>query len=211
MRYASVAMALMALCLSTNAFAGANPQVTLPLHAKPSTFEQCNGYLPVDCVSTLPTTNVAAAPIAVFLFVFNHHNVAGVQTAFEWPGWNLTFGLWDCQGGQLSAVTPANPGGPVAGSITTAFNCVNSTSLLIVGRLHLVPAGQAGCIKQVQSVFPNGIHVLDCAQGTDLITDSALDRQRLGEICVGTAGNTGCNPVAAVEPSTWGSIKASYN
>jgi hypothetical protein len=63
----------------------------------------------------------------------------------------------------------------------------------------------------VQSVFPNGIHVLDCAQGTDLITDSALDRQRLGEICVGTAGNTGCNPVAAVEPSTWGSIKASYN
>jgi hypothetical protein len=211
MRYASVAMALMALCLSTNAFAGANPQVTLPLHAKPSSFEPCTGYLPVDCVSTLPTTNVAAVPIAVFLFVYNHHNVAGVQTAFEWPGWNFLFGQWTCQGGQLFAVAPANPGGPTAGTITTAFNCVNTTELLIVGNMHFVPAGTPGCISQVQSTFPNGIHVLDCAQGTDLISTSPQDQLRLGKICVGQAGNAACTPVSAVEPSTWGSIKASYN
>ena len=99
MRYASVAMALMALCITTTAFGGANPQVTLPLHAKASSFEACNGYLPVDCTpANPPTVNIpAAAPIAVFLFFNNYNNVAGVQTAFEWPGWSLTFGLWDCQ------------------------------------------------------------------------------------------------------------------
>jgi hypothetical protein len=204
-------MALMALCVSATAFAGLNPQVTLPLHAKLSSFEPCTGYAPVDCATVLPTVDVPAAPIAVFLFVYNHHNVAGVQTAFEWPGWSLTFGLWDCQGGQLFATAPANPGGPTAGTITTAFNCVNTTSLLVVGRIHLVPAGQPGCVNQVQSSFPNGIHVLDCSQGTDLISDSPLDRQRLGKVCVGPGGNTACSPVAAVESSTWGSIKASYN
>lgn len=214
MRYASVAMALMALCLSTNAFAGANPLVTLPLHAKASTFEQCGGYAPVDCSGnigdpTRPTVNIQPVPSAVFLFVNNYANVAGVQTAFDWPGWSLTFGLWDCQGGQLSAVTPANPGGTNTGSITTAFNCVNSGALLIVGRMHFVPAGTPGCISQVQSVFPNGIHVLDCTQGTDLIPDS--QQARLGKICVAQGGVDACRPVSAVESSTWGGIKAQYN
>jgi hypothetical protein len=207
-------MALMALCITTTAFGGANPQVTLPLHAKASTFEPCNGYLPVDCsgdpgAPTRPTVNVAAAPIAVFLFINNYNNVAGVQTAFDWPGWSLTFGLWDCQGGQLSAVTPVNPGGPTAGSITTAFNCVNGPALAVVGRIHLVPAGAPGCVSQVQSTFPGGINVLDCAQGTDMIPDSQA--MRLGKICVGQGGVDACRPLNAVESSTWGSIKAQYN
>jgi hypothetical protein len=202
-------MALMALCITTTAFGGANPQVTLPLHAKASTFEQCNGYLPVDCIGNRPTVDVAAAPIAVFLFIHNYNNVAGVQTAFDWPGWSLTFGLWDCQGGQLSAVTPTNPGGPTAGSITTAFNCVNGPALAVIGRIHMVPAGAPGCISQVQSTFPGGINVLDCAQGTDLIPDSQA--ARLGKICVGQGGVDACEPINAVESSTWGSIKAQYN
>lgn len=210
MRYASVAMALMALCITTTAFGGANPQVTLPLHAKASSFEPCNGYLPVDCAGNRPTVNIPAAqPIAVFLLFNNYNNVAGVQTAFEWPGWSLTFGLWDCQVGQLSAVTPVNPGGPTAGSITTAFNCVNGPALAVVGRIHLVPAGAAGCVSQVQSTFPGGINVLDCTQGTDLIPDSQA--ARLGKICVGQGGVDACAPLNAVESSTWGSIKAQYN
>ena len=209
MRYASVAMALMALCLSTMAFAGANPSITLPLHAKASTFEQCNGYLPMDCSqANPPLVNVSPQPIAVFLFANNYANVAGVQTAFDWPGWQLTFGLWDCQPGQLSAVTPVNPGGATAGSITTAFNCANTGALLVIGRMHMVPT-TGGCISQVQSTFPFGIHVVDCSQGVDQIPDS--QQARLGKICVGSGGVNACAPVSAVEPATWGSIKGQYN
>jgi len=214
MRYASVAMALMALCLSTVAFGGANPQVTLPLHAKASTFEQCGGYLPVDCTGPIggplrPVVNLpAGSSPAVFLFANNYANIAGVQTAFDFGGLTLTFGLWDCQTGQLSAVTPQNPGGATAGSITTAFNCVNSGALLIVGRMHFTPG--SGCISQVQSTFPFGIHVVDCTQGVDQIPDS--QQVRLGKICVATQGGVdACDPVSAVEPTTWGSIKGQYN
>jgi hypothetical protein len=210
MRYASVAMALMALCLTTTAFAGQNPNVTLPLHAKPSTFEPCNGYLPVDCLGNRPTVNIPApaVPIAVFLLVNNYNAIAGVQTAFDWPGWALAFGLWDCQGGQLSAVTPTNPGGATAGSITTAFNCLNGPALAVIGRMMFQPAG-GGCISQVQSTFPNGCHVLGCDQSVDLIPNSQA--ARLGKICVGQGGVDACPPLVAVEPSTWGSIKAQYN
>jgi len=208
MRYASVAMALMALCLSTTAFAGANPLATLPLHGKVSTFEQCGGYLPVDCAGNRPTVNLPnGATPTVFLFVNNYNNIAGVQTAFNFGGMNLTFGLWDCQGGQLSAVTPANPGGPTAGSITTAFNCVNTGALLIVGRMHFTPG--TGCISQVQSSFPNGIHVLDCTQGVDQIPDT--QQLRLGKICIVEGGVDACDPLIAVEPTTWGAIKGQYN
>jgi len=211
MRYASVAMALMALCLSTTAFGGANPLATLVLHAKPSSFEQCGGYSPVDCVGVpgtpgRPTVNVAPQPIAVFLLVNNHTAIAGVQTAFDWPGWNLTFGLWDCQGGQVNATTPSGAGGATNGTIATAFNCVNSPALTVIGRLHFVP-GAGGCISQVQSTFPGGIVVLDCNNQTDQISHE----QRLGKICVNAGGFDSCDPLVAVEPATWGSIKGQYN
>jgi hypothetical protein len=202
-------MALMALCLTTTAFAGQNPNVTLPLHAKASTFETCDGYLPVDCLGVRPTVNIPAPqPIAVFLFIHNYSSVAGVQTAFDWPGWNLTFGLWDCQGGQVVAVQPTNPGGPTAGSIATAFNCVNGPALAVIGRIHLVPT-TGGCISQVQSTFPGGINVLGCDQTIDQIPDSQA--ARLGKICVVEGGVDACPPLTAVEPATWGSIKGQYN
>src|SRR3990172_11743375 len=149
MRYASVAMALMALCLCRTAFGGPNAQFTLPLHVKPSGFEACQGYLPVDCMGTRPTTQVGAGPAAIFLFVNNHQQIAAVQTAFEWtPGWNLNFGLWDCQPGQLFAHQVENPGGPTAGTIATAFNCLNSPALAVIGRIHMISPG-SGCVRQV--------------------------------------------------------------
>lgn len=204
MRYAPV-MALMALVLATTAFAGQNPQVTLPLHAKASSFEPCPGYLPVDCRAVQPTVDVpAGAPVAIFLFVMNYNSVAGVQTAFQ-TSWTFTFGLWDCQPGQLNAVTPAPPFGPTGGTITTAFNCLNGPALGVIGRMFFIPS--TGCIEQVQSSYPFGIHVLDCAQGIDQITQAP----RLGKVCVGQGGVNACEPLVAVEPATWGSIKAQYN
>ena len=212
MRNASVAMALMALCISTTAFAGLNPQITLPLHGKASSFEPCTGYLPVDCEGIRPTTNVPVGGIAIFLLAYNHTNLAGVQTAFQWPGWTLTFGLWDCQGGQLSAVTPQNPGGPTAGSITTAFNCVTTGALSAIGRMFFVPAGNPGCVSQVQSSFPFGIHVIDCSLNTDLIVEGSPGYdQRIGSVCTGSNGVDACDAVVAVEPTTWGKIKTQYN
>lgn len=208
MRYAPV-MALMALLLATTAFAGQNPQVTLPLHAKASSFEPCTGYLPVDCRANQPTVNINPGAAAIFLFVMNYNSVAGVQTAFQPDAsWAFAFGLWDCQPGQLNAVTPAPPFGPTNGSITTAFNCLQGPALGVIGRMFFGFAG-AGCITQVQSSYPFGIHVLDCAQGIDQIPDTQA--ARLGKVCVGTGGVAACDPLVAVEPATWGSIKAQYN
>jgi hypothetical protein len=199
---------LLASCLATAAHAGQNPMVSLPLHAKASSFEPCNGYLPVDCRSNHPVVNINPGPAAIFLFVMNYNAVAGVQTAFlPDPSWTFTFGLWDCQPGQLNAVTPAPPFGATAGTITTAFNCLTGPDLGVIGRMFFV-AGAVGCIQQVQSSYPFGIHVLDCQQGIDQITENQA--YRLGKICVGQGGYDTCDPHPAVEPATWGGIKAQY-
>jgi len=205
MRYALV-MAFMAVLLATTAFAGVNDRATLPLHGKASSFEPCIGYLPVDCVSVPPDVDIAAGPTAIFLFVFNHVRLGGVQTAFQ-PNasWGYTFSLWDCRGNQLNAVTPAPPWGPTAGSIVSAFDCVQNTELCVIGRMFFI--ANTGCIEQVQSGFPFGTHVIDC----NGVVDEIDDPLRLGKVCVGPGGNTACVPPVAVEPATWGSIKAQYN
>jgi hypothetical protein len=202
-------MTLIALCLASSAAmaAGLNPQVTFPLHYKPSSFEACTGISPVDCLTNRPVVEAQAGqPAAIFLLVMNYTNLAGVQTAFDFGGWTFTFGLWDCQGGQLSAVQPGMPGGATAGTITTAFNCVTSGALQVIGRM-IFAAPTAGCISQVQSTYPFGIHALDCSQGTDQITEDA----RLGKVCVGAGGVDACDVVSAVEGATWGGIKAQYH
>ncbi len=200
---------LFAACVGTPAFAGMNPTVTLPLHAKASSFEPCNGYLPVDCRTNYPVVNINPGPAAIFLFVMNYNLVAGVQTAFlPDPSWTFTFGLWDCQPGQLNAVTPGPPFGPTAGTITTAFNCLTGPTLGVIGRMFFI-AGSVGCLSQVQSSYPFGVHVLDCQQGIDLIPDNAA--YRLGRICVGQGGYHTCDPHPAVESATWGGIKTQFH
>ena len=205
---AALLAVLIATATAAAAVGGQNPQVTLPLHAKASSFEPCNGYLPVDCRTNLPTVNISAGPAAIFLFVMNHSAVAGVQTAFRPdPSWTFTFGLWDCQPGQLNAVTPAPPFGPTAGTITTAFNCLSGPALGVIGRMFFV-AGSVGCLEQIQSSYPFGLHVLDCTQGIDQIPDSQAFR--CGKICVGQGGVDACYPSTAVDGATWGAIKAQY-
>src|SRR3990172_8487370 len=90
---ATLAVALLAM-FAASAFAGMNPHVSLPLHAKASSFEPCNGYLPVDCQNNQPVVNINPGPAAIFLFVMNYNLVAGVQTAFQPdPSWTFSFGL----------------------------------------------------------------------------------------------------------------------
>jgi hypothetical protein len=205
---ATVMMALAALLvISSASFAGQNPQVTFPLHYKQSSFEACTGIAPVDCLTNRPTVTAnAGSPACIFLLVNNTTSLAGVQTAFDFGGWPFAFGLWDCQGGQLSATTPSGTGGPTNGTITTAFNCVTSGTLQVIGRMFFGTA-PSGCVSQVQSSFPFGTFALDCQQGNDLITESA----RLGKVCVGAGGVDACDPVSPVEGATWGGIKAQYH
>jgi hypothetical protein len=180
---------LFALGATASAFAGANPDFTLPLHASAVGQGPCSSYLPVDCRGVQPTVDVTPGTIAVTLLVFNHSQIAGVQTAFQPdPSWTFIYGLWDCQPGQVTAVTPAAPFGATAGSITTAFNCVYGPALTPVGRM--IFSATSGCLTQVQSNYPFGTHVLDCANAVDQARPG--EEFRLGKICVGQGGYAAC-------------------
>ncbi len=212
MRSPAKALAVAALVLAglgsaAGAVGGQNPYVSLPLHGATSSFEACLGYLPVDCGTVLPTVSVPPGATTVFLLVHNFSCIAGLQTAFETdPGWAFTFGLWDCQPGQLSAVSPAAPLGATAGSITTAFNFLYGPQLAVVGRMFFTASG--GCLRQVQSSYPFATHVLDCQQGIDLIETG--EDQRLGRICIGQGGVDACQGGPPLDNATWGSIKAQF-
>ncbi len=200
-------MTLIALMVSSSAFAGMNPEITLPLHFKAGSFANCTDITPVDCDANRPDLNAVPGAGCAFLLANNHTSLAGVQTAFDFGGWTLMFGLWDCQVGQLFAVTPANPGGGTAGTITTAFTPVNTGELAVIGRMFFqIP--DTGCLSQVQSTYPFGIHVIDSLLQNDEIADT--ESGRVGKLCVGAGGVDACAPVTAVEPTTWGSVKAQY-
>jgi PKD repeat protein len=189
-----------------NAF-GANPNIVFPLHAETG----CYGCGPIsaDCLDRRPVVNVTAnTQVTIYLTAFNYTAVAGVQTAFAWDsGWELLGALFDCLPGQLNAVTPAPPGGPTAGTVTSAFNCVTGPNLLVIGRLLMI-TGSSGCLGQVQSTYPYGIHAVDCELGLDLIPN--FQQERLGRICVGSGGIDACAPKIPVEATTWGQVKATY-
>jgi hypothetical protein len=202
----ALAMVLMALMVSSSAFAGLNPNITLPLHFKAVPFAACTDIAPVDCMTNRPDLNAVTGMGCVFLLAANHTSLSGVQTAFDFGGWTLMFGLWDCQVGQLFAVTPSNPGGPTAGTITTAFTPVTTGELAVIGRMFF-EVGVTGCLSQVQSSYPFGIHVVDALVQNDEIHDPVGNR--VGKICVGAGGIDACDAMP-VEAATWGGIKAQY-
>src|SRR5687768_161844 len=106
-RKALATAALLALMASSSALAGLNPEIALHLHFKAVAFADCPDIAPVDCETNRPDILAVAGTGAAFLLAYNHTSLAGVQTAFDFGGWTLMFGLWDCQVGQLTAVTPA--------------------------------------------------------------------------------------------------------
>lgn len=187
--------------------AGQNASFLLPLHATTVAQGPCSAYQPVDCLGVAPTVDVSAGTIAVYLLAFNHSQLGGVQTAFEPdPSWIFIYGLWDCQPGQVTAVLPAPPFGAVAGTITTAFNCVYGPSLAPIGRM--IFSATTGCLKQVASSYPFGIHVIDCAFEVDQAQPG--EDYRLGRICVGGGGYAACTGGGQLQGVTWGGIKKQY-
>ena len=208
-------LALLLAFSTAQALAGANPLFSLPLHAVVDGQPTCQ--ISVNCNSVHPTVNVPpSSQITVYLLLYFHCEVAGVQTAFAWnPEWTLISSSWNCRGNQLSVVTPHGTG-PTDGSIVTAFDCVTGATVRVVGYMNF-QTGSSGCLVQVQSAFPHGIHVVDCAQGIDQIPDS--EQGRLGRICVQAGGVDACvtGPpppncdTVPVEPTTWGQSKGTYN
>jgi hypothetical protein len=176
-------------------------------------FEPCDGYLPVDCRGERPTVNVPPnSQIQVFFLVANYNNLAGVGTALEWdPSWTLLTSIWDCQTVPVALFMPHSPGGPEAGQLMIAFNCVTGPELAVIGHLRYI-VGAAGCLRHVTPTSPPVISVIDCQLREDLIdADNPIQRLRLGKICVDTGGHDACEPLTTpVESATWGKVKSSY-
>jgi hypothetical protein len=208
-------MLLLALFVGSAAFGGSNPLFTLPMHGiHPADFtETCDtpARTGVDCINGRPIVNLpsgATGPAVLYVFVHNHLELKGIQTAFEFAPWTITVGVWDCQPGQLSLATPANPGGPDSGLLNTAFNCVTDLSLQVIGFMTMNLTG-SGCIRQVQ---PSGstFQALDCNLELDEF-DLPGGETRLGSVCIGEGGLDVCDVGGSpVEPATWGSIRAQY-
>jgi hypothetical protein len=150
--------------------------------------------------------------ITVFLFVEIYERLRSVQTAFEWdPSWSLAGGAWDCQVNQLNLTIPQDPGGPREGTLSTAFDCLVAPGTAVIGRLFF-RSGTGGCLRQVESDFPLGIHVRDCRDEIDSLGPGRPEfSTRLGRICVESGGQTGCWDPWPVEPTTWGAIRSSYS
>jgi hypothetical protein len=194
--------------VSATASAGPNPSFTLPLHVVEAISAPCDGYLPVDCLGTRPTTTaIPNHPAVIYLMVSNHAGIAALQAGLEWdPSWTWTFALFDCRAGQLEGIFPD---GPSTASGVTVFDCLQGPALAVIGRIGF-QVGQSGCLRFREPPFPNGICVFDCTgQEVDQITDA--NSPRLGRVCVGNGGHDACDAAVPVEPSTWGAIKGSYD
>jgi hypothetical protein len=202
MRHLSVALALLALLCTASSALAVNEGTSLVLHGVETSFGVCEIADP--CPNPAVEFNVGAT-VAAYLVVRNYDEVAGVQTAFDWGSWALTFGLWDCQTNQVNGITPSAPG-PQDGTIASAFDCITGGESAVIGRLHLV-ASAPGCISQVESSFPFGNHVVSC--GGDV---QQIDPACWGSVCAGSAGVNACAPCqpVPVEAATWGTIKAQY-
>ncbi len=140
------------LSLPTAGRAGLNPDFRIVLHAKQSSFEACNGYLPVDCTNMQPTVNVQAAPVVVFVLLHNHVQAQGIQTAFSWTGWSHTFAEWMC--GLLCDPKGCEffPPGATGGTVSGGFaNCITGPSLKIIGTMAFPPVHSPGFVD-----FPRG-------------------------------------------------------
>ena len=66
----------------------------------------------------------------------------------------------------------------------------------------------AGCLSMIESSYPFGNHVI---HPSVIPPETPLRANNMGKVCVGEDGTNTCACIPeAVEPATWGQIKASY-
>jgi hypothetical protein len=206
MRFALATLTAMALLVTGGAaLAQNNSCTTVVLHAVAGFSTGCTTTL--DCTTVPPLVDISAPTGAytVFMYIKNYAEAAAIQCAFDWPPtWGFGFGLWQCQTGQITGTTPTAPGAR-DGTISTAFNAISGGALAPIGFMVFNSIG-TGCLSIIESDFKFGNVVLDFAQETTPLSDS-----NEGKICVDTGGINTCDCVPqAVEPSSWGAIKATY-
>jgi hypothetical protein len=157
--------------------------------------------------------------IQVFFYLNNAWAVAALDVAWDWDdSWvidpnetGITY--TGCTTNTVTIRTPQNPGGPQAGRLVSAFDCLTG-GFLRIGRMDF-HAGPSGCLEFVQVPDGYGTHLVDCQNQRDESNPESPapnDSMRFGRICIHTGGNNSCwaipNPV---EPATWGAIKETYN
>lgn len=186
-----------------------NNCTSLVLHAIDTSFQSCD-VSPMDCSEgNRPVVDVTGfSALVVAVLVRNYETITGVQVAFDWGSWIYTFSLWDCQGNQLSAVTPSGAGGATDGTIATAFDVISGGMLTTIGRMNFATAPASGCMELVESSFPFGNHVVDAGNQDEPVTP--INALNWGKVCVGTGGYDSCDAVVAVEATTWGQIKQQF-
>ena len=199
----------MILLLAILAFLGAVPAVSsgqivegFPLHAIQLGTGECAIGNPCEYG---PNTAVFPGFLTV-IYIWGRNvpgNIAGIQTAFDWdPGtWILVTSEWNCQVNQVTTHVPSGPG-PLAGTITTTFDCITVGGSLIIGKLYMLPS--SGCLRQVQSALSYGTCIFACPEGA-----GPIDPVDCGTICVNEPGVNACWP-EAVESATWGRIKSQW-
>jgi hypothetical protein len=170
--------------------AGPNVEATLPLHAVQNGVTTCE--IDDPCDPGPPTVEVEAGPSSlpiIYLLASNYEDLAGVQTAFEWPeSWVFLLGAWDCLPGQLTAAAPV-ASGPELGTLTTAFDVLTGDGAAVLGYMMFI-AIEPGCLTQVDSSQPHGTHFVS---GSGEIDPPELYSQS-GVVCAGYAGEERCYP-----------------
>jgi len=184
-----------------------NNCTSIVLHAIDNAVPMCGTAM--DCAGVRPTVDVTGiTSLQVIMLVRNYDAITGVQCAFQWGSWAFTFGLWNCQPNQLAATTPAAPGGPMAGTIATAFDLITGGTLAPIGNMNFVGAtATSGCLEIIESSFPFGTHVTNPAQDPAV---TPINSANWGKVCAGAGGYDSCDAMVAVESSTWGQIKSQY-
>ncbi len=206
MRFAFAAVFVgIVLVMAGVASAQPNDCTTVVLHAVAGFDGDCQ--TDVDCTSVAPTVRVdsPAGMYSILMYIRNFDSAAGVQVAFDWPGtWAFQTGIWTCQPGQLSGTTPTTPGAR-DGTLSTAFDPISGGALAAVGIFIFGSIGD-GCLSIIESEYPDGNHIVGADQSVTAIRDV-----NEGKVCVNADGVNACECIqAAVEPATWGQIKASY-
>jgi hypothetical protein len=208
MRFALASLGVVALLATSGAaMAQNNGCTTVVLHATTGVNASC-AVSTLDCGAVPPLVSITnpSGPYTVFMYLKNYGDLNGVQCAFDWPvTWTFGFGLWNCQTGQLTAVTPTAPG-PTTGSISTAFNAISGGALAPIGLMVFNTIG-TGCLSIIESSYPFGNIVNDASGGAT----TPLSDTNEGKVCVDSQGldTCVCQP-GAVEPASWGAIKGTY-
>jgi hypothetical protein len=150
-----IVLALLVASLFSAIDANANYYTTLILHAVEEPSGPC--FVTDPCPYAVTTTVRPGVTVTVHLIARHYWDLIAIQTAFDWDDWTLLGSQWDCQSVQVTTYVPSGPG-PDAGTLTTAFDAITGGASTPIGRLFMI-AG-SGAFRQVDSIYPEGTHVV---------------------------------------------------